>query len=103
MAVWRRPALPCNSVCDSYHHHGMRRDRGREFSLELSEIFRLPQIADTGAEMAGIAESFPGKTNLFFGGSAIEQDHGPAAVLHLLGPDFQVPILEHPAPFAAQR
>src|SRR5690349_7445721 len=53
--------------------------------------------------MARITYILPGETNLLLGRVAIEQDHGAASVLHLLGPDFQVTVLADSAALAAQR
>jgi len=52
--------------------------------------------------VAGIANIFPGETDLPWASVAIEQYYAPASILQRLGPDFQIAVLAHPASLASQ-
>ena len=55
------------------HHHCMRPNGGREFSLELPQVFGFPQIPHAGAQSERDNLHLPMKTQLLFGSVAIER------------------------------
>ena len=81
----------------------MRLHRRRKLSGKLPQIFVLPQVAHRGAQMIRITQLLPAHADFLLRLAAIKQHHRPAAVSHLLGPNFQIAILRHPPSFAAQR
>src|SRR5580704_18878896 len=99
----RSSSIRACSWPDGDHHYPVGHNRSRELAGKSAQIFLLPQIANSGLQMIGIAEILPAHADLFIRAPTIKQNYGSAAVLHLLGPHFEVAVLLHALAFAAQR
>jgi hypothetical protein len=49
-----------------------------KLAVDLPRSFFGPEVADSGREMGGIPEIFPGDGDFSVGGAAIQQDDGAA-------------------------
>src|SRR6516165_7985248 len=67
--------------CHPHHHDPMRRYGGLIAPGEFALVLVLPQIADLGAQMAGVSDFLPFHGNLAFCASAIEQNHRATTVI----------------------
>src|SRR4051794_17066409 len=81
----------------------MRSNRGGETCLELTQIFSVPQIANAGTQVTGIAQIFPQETKFLFDDTSIEQHDCAATVPHRLGPDFEITVLDNSLTFNSER